>query len=138
MRAAARTRVYTAHVQDFDGRVTVDASGRVHVSPQKPDRGRGRRALLLAACGLCVAALAGTGTARAAWQELTHFLTHQRKPEPASANVLSEHEMAAIDGMSSQQQAELLLERSINHYRGANEQIAVRVARWRGAITLDG
>ena len=124
-------------MQDFDGRVTVDASGRVHVSPQKPDRGRGWRALLLAACGLCVAALAGTGTARAAWQELTHFLTLQGKPEPASANVLSEHEMEALDGMSAQQQAELLLERSINHYRGANEQIAARVARWRGAITLD-
>jgi HEAT repeat protein len=31
----------------------------------------------------------------------------------------------------------LLLERSINHYRGANEQIAARVGRWRGAITLD-
>jgi hypothetical protein len=31
----------------------------------------------------------------------------------------------------------LLLERSINHYRGANDQIAARVARWRGRITVD-
>jgi HEAT repeat protein len=38
--------------------------------------------------------------------------------------------------MPPQSQAELLLERSINHYRGANEQIAARVAAWRGRIEL--
>ena len=88
-------------------------------------------------CGVCLVAFAGTGTARAAWQELTHFLTLQGRPEPASANVLSEHEIEVLDGMSPQHQAELLLERSINHYRGANEQIAARVGRWRGGLTLD-
>jgi HEAT repeat protein len=56
---------------------------------------------------------------------------------PASANVLSEHEIEALDGMAPQRQAELLLERSINHYRGANAEIAARVARWRGRITLN-
>jgi hypothetical protein len=40
--------------------------------------------------------------------------------------------------MPPQQQAELLLERSINHYRGANEQIAARVTKWRGRITIEG
>jgi HEAT repeat protein len=44
--------------------------------------------------------------------------------------------------MSPQSQAELLLERSINHFRGANEQITARVDRWRGRIKksarLDG
>ncbi|MCA1651891.1 MAG: HEAT repeat domain-containing protein, partial [Acidobacteria bacterium] len=42
-----------------------------------------------------------------------------------------------LDQMTAQHQAELLLERSINHYRGANQQIAARVARWRGKIKLD-
>ena len=56
---------------------------------------------------------------------------------PASANVLSEHEVEALDEMPPQRQAELLLERSINHYRGANEEILARVGRWRGNITLD-
>jgi HEAT repeat protein len=56
---------------------------------------------------------------------------------PASANVLSEHEIEALDGMPPQSQAELLLERSINHYRGANEQIAGRVRGWRGRIELN-
>ena len=62
-------------------------------------------------------------------------LTEQRTP--ASANVLSEHEIEALDSMPPQSQAELLLERSINHYRGANEQIAVRVRGWRGRIELN-
>jgi HEAT repeat protein len=56
---------------------------------------------------------------------------------PASANVLSEHEIEALDGMTPQHQAELLLERSINHYRGANAEIAARVSGWRGRITMD-
>jgi len=56
---------------------------------------------------------------------------------PASANVLSEHEIEVLDSMPPQSQAELLLERSINHYRGANEQIAARVRGWRGRIELN-
>ena len=39
--------------------------------------------------------------------------------------------------MTPQQQAELLLERSINRYRGANAQIEERVEGWRGKITLN-
>jgi HEAT repeat protein len=60
----------------------------------------------------------------------------QSRPARASATVLSEHEISALDSMTPQQQAELLLERSINHYRGANTQIASRVNDWRGKITL--
>jgi hypothetical protein len=55
----------------------------------------------------------------------------------ASASVLSEHEMDVLDAMTPQQQAELLLERSINHYHGANAQIEARVDAWRGKITLN-
>jgi hypothetical protein len=80
--------------------------------------------------------LATTSTARAAFDEIAGFLTLQGKPEPSSANVLSEHESETLNGMSPQGQAELLLERSINHYAGANDEIAARVARWRGKITL--
>jgi len=79
----------------------------------------------------------GTGTARAAWQEIAQLLSLQGKPEPASANVLSEHETEGLDTMTPQSQAQLLLERSINHYRGANDQIATRVDSWRGKIKLD-
>ena len=77
------------------------------------------------------------GTARAAWQEIAQLLSLQGKPEPASANVLSEHEIEGLDQMTPQNQAQLLLERSINHYHGANDQIVERVDRWRGRIKLD-
>jgi hypothetical protein len=99
---------------------------------------RGARILALVLCGVCLAILVGTPNARAAWGELARFLTLQGKPEPVSANVLSEHEIEVLDAMTPQQQAELLLERSINHFRGATDQIATRVGRWRGGISLDG
>ncbi|MGZ4824178.1 MAG: HEAT repeat domain-containing protein [Terriglobales bacterium] len=78
-----------------------------------------------------------TPAAKAAWQQIAQFLSLHGAPEPASANVLSEHEIETLDAMSPQAQAQLLLERSINHYRGANDQIAARVESWRGKITLD-
>ena len=90
-----------------------------------------------AAVGIAVV-LVTSGTARAAWQELARFLSLVGEPEPASANVLSEHEIEVLDRMAPQQQAELLLERSINHYRGANEQIAARVGDWADAIAMEG
>jgi len=79
----------------------------------------------------------GTPTARAAWQEIEELLSLHGDPKPASANVLSEHEIEVLDKMSPQAQAGLLLERSINHFKGANDEIAARVNSWRGQITLD-
>ena len=81
--------------------------------------------------------LIGPAKARAAWQEVSQLLSLHGKPEPASANVLSEHEIEVLDQMSPQSQAELLLERSINHYRGANEQIEARVEAWRGKVKME-
>jgi hypothetical protein len=63
-------------------------------------------------------------------------LTSAEQSGRASASVLSDHEIDALDAMTPQNQAELLLERSINHYRGANTQISARVDGWRGKIEL--
>jgi len=94
---------------------------------------------MIAAVGVFVSViLVASGTARAAWQEIAQFLSLLGDPEPASANVLSEHEIEVLDDMAPQNQAELLLERSINHYRGANEQILARVDAWRGQIKIEG
>lgn len=60
----------------------------------------------------------------------------QTRVNRSSAAVLSEHEIEQLDSMSPQSQAELLLERSINHFNGANEAILARVDIWRGKITL--
>jgi hypothetical protein len=80
---------------------------------------------------------AGSGSLRAAWEPIARVIGLDDQRTPASANVLSEHEIEDLDGMEPQNQAELLLERSINHYRGTNEQIASRVNGWRGKIQLD-
>jgi HEAT repeats len=93
---------------------------------------------LAAAAFLLGTIAAGSGTLRAAWEPIARFVSLQDAPKAASANVLSEHEIEALGEMPPQSQAELLLERSINHYRGANQQIAARVGGWRGHITLDG
>jgi HEAT repeat protein len=99
--------------------------------PRRPTVLLGLSALLV---GILILA---PGKVRAAWDEVSSFWQLAGKPEPASANVLSEHEIGALDKMGSQSQAELLLERSINHYLGANDQIAGRVENWRGKINLD-
>ena len=104
---------------------------------QTPDSDRSLAACVVVGGVMVLGLLATTSTARAAWDEIAGFLTLQGKPEPASANVLSTHESENLDTMTPQSQAELLLERSINHYAGANDQIGARVARWRGKITLN-
>jgi HEAT repeat protein len=116
------------------------AATRPEIDPLSPESASPGRWFSIAAVvtGILAGALfMGTGTARAAWQEIAQLLSLHGKPEPASANVLSEHEIEALDQMTPQSQAQLLLERSINHYHGANDQIAERVSRWRGKIKLD-
>src|SRR5262245_20769725 len=82
--------------------------------------------------------VAGSVSLRAAWIPVARLIGLGDQPVPASANVLSEHAIEALDTMPPQSQAELLLERSINHYRGATEQIAQRVDSWSGRLKLDG
>ncbi len=78
------------------------------------------------------------GVVRAAFEPISALLSLQSAPRAVSANVLSEHEIETLDSMSPQSQAVLLLERSINHFRGANEQIARRVGGWLGQLKLEG
>jgi HEAT repeat protein len=101
---------------------------------------RSRRAAVLAVVGIVVSApLLHIGVVRAAWEQpITLFLSLQGAPRPVSANVLSEHEIETLDSMSAQSQAVLLLERSINHFKGANEQIDRRVGGWLGQLKLEG
>jgi HEAT repeat protein len=79
---------------------------------------------------------AGSGGLSAAWEPIARLIRMEDPPQPSSANVLSEHEIAALESMDPQAQAELLLERAINHYGGASAQIAARVGKWRGRIEL--
>jgi hypothetical protein len=101
----------------------------------RPLQANARTTSLVAAAFVLGMFAAGSG-ALAAWEPLARIFGLTDPPVPSSANVLSEHETEGLDEMTPQAQAELLLERSINHYHGANEQIAARVRSWRGRIEL--
>jgi HEAT repeats len=92
------------------------------------------RVLFAVAVGIMLAGFFATGNARAAFEDIARFLTLSGKPEPASPAVLSEHEIENLDRQAPQQQAEVLLERAINHYAGANDQIATRLEGWWGKL----
>ena len=81
-----------------------------------------------------LAGFLATGSARAAFDQVASFLSLHGKAEPASPAVLSEHEIESLDGQTPQRQAEGLLARAINHYDGANDQIAGRVEGWWGKL----
>jgi HEAT repeat protein len=100
---------------------------------------RSRFASVLAVAAIMVAApVLKVGVVRAAFEPISTFLSLQSASRATSANVLSEHEIETLDSMSPQSQAVLLLERSINHFRGANEQISRRVSGWLGQLKLEG
>jgi hypothetical protein len=105
---------------------------------QRTPKGSPKRSLVAMAGLIFMFALAAkTGSAQSVWQVIAQFIGLHGKPEPASANVLSEHETEVLGQMTPQAQAELLLERSINHYSGANDEIAKRVDSWRGKLTME-
>jgi len=107
------------------------------VSPKTASVGRLRAVGRAAGLAMALAFAAQAGNAQSVWQAIKQFIGLHGKPEPASASVLSEHEITELSKMTPQAQAQLLLERAINHYRGANDQIAERVNGWRGKIQLD-
>jgi hypothetical protein len=100
--------------------------------PTGPEKSRAPFAVALVA--LAAVLLASGASARAALQQIARVLSLDGKPEPASANVLSAHQLEALDSMPAQAQAEFLLERAVNHYEGANRQIEVRLPA--GVATL--
>jgi HEAT repeat protein len=93
------------------------------------------RVLFAVAVGVLLAVFFVTGNARAVFEKVTRFLTFKLEG-PVSSAVLSEREIESLEGQTPQQQAELLLERAVNHYGGANEQISLRQESWWGKLKL--
>ena len=85
---------------------------------------------------LCALPFLFTGTVHATWDQIAQLLSIKGKPRPASPALLSEHEIEGLDRAAPQSQAELLLERAINHYDGASDQIAGRVDGWHGKLQM--
>ena len=55
-------------------------------------------------------------------------------PVIASSGALSEHDRETINAMQPQEQVKFLLEKTINHYKGAAGEISERVDGWTGQI----
>jgi hypothetical protein len=106
-------------------------------SPKSIKPGGNHRVFIAIAAGALLGlAFVSGGTVQAAWTEISQLLSLQGKPEPASPAIMSQHELEELDNTSPQHQAELLLERAINHYDGANDQIAARADNWRAHLKL--
>lgn len=112
----------------------VNSNGPITV----PQRGlRAPWAVLAGVLAALAVVSVSSGVARAGWQQLAQYLPLPGKAVPASPGILSQHETESLAQKDAQHQATLLLERAINRYEGANEQIAERVDGWRGRLTLD-
>ena len=79
---------------------------------------------------LLVLGLSGAGVASVA----RVLLQLHGAPVAVSSGKLSEHDMEELNSMPVQDQAERLLEKAINHYGGAAEEIAKRADGWVGQI----
>lgn len=86
---------------------------------------------------VCLIVLGATfrpSAVQAAWEEIEKVIGLKSEPLPASPAKMSEHEIEDLGNITPQQQAELLLERSVNHYSGAIELLSDRVSGWGGQL----
>jgi hypothetical protein len=113
---------------------TIQSSSNLKLDQSIDPQSGSWRILFAVAAGIVLAAFFATGNARAAFEQIARILTLPGKPVTASPAVLSEHEIEKLDSQTPQRQAEVLLERAINHYEGANDQIAARVDGWWGKL----
>jgi hypothetical protein len=82
-------------------------------------------------------AVANPAPIKAAWAEFERIILLKSTPLPASPSKLSDHEIEGLAAMAPQQQAELLMERAINHYEGAIELIDKNVPAWYGQLQVE-
>jgi hypothetical protein len=94
-----------------------------------------KRALIPLGVGTALAwAIASGQTLRQAASAVGTLLQLSGSAVSAASGRVSEHELEEINAMAPQEQAERLLERAINHYAGATEEILKRADGWTGKI----
>jgi hypothetical protein len=106
------------------------------IRPANP--GLGKRFFVVLAIGFTFLVLAAANPApiKAAWAEFERIIQLKSDPLPASPAKLSGHEIEGLSSMAPQQQAELLMERAINHYEGAIELIEKNIPGWYGQLEV--
>jgi HEAT repeat protein len=107
------------------------------IRPQGARRGLRLVVLLVLALTTSVVAAANSAGVKAAWEEIESVIQLKSSPLPASAPKLSGHEIEELSSMDPQQQAQLLMERAINHYAGAIELIDKNVPSWYGRLDVE-
>jgi hypothetical protein len=112
-------------------------SSNGEIRPETPQIGVRFVAMLGLTGLLFLLAVSHPATIRAAWTEIESIIQLKSTPLPASPARLSEHESESLDSMTPQKQAQLLLERAVNHYDGAIELIDLHVGGWYGRLKLD-
>lgn len=101
-----------------------------------PPRGLQAPWAVLAAALVALAVVAiDSGMARAGWRQVSQYLPLRGQTEPASSAVAPQA-TASLKQAGPQQQAELLLQRAINHDGGASDELAGSVEGWRGQLKL--
>jgi hypothetical protein len=106
------------------------------IRPATPAAGKRRLVFLLIAFALALFAALDPAPIKAAWAEFERIIQLKGDPLPASPAKLSDHEIETLSSIAPQQQAQLLLERAINHYDGAIELIEKNVPSWYGQIEV--
>jgi hypothetical protein len=105
--------------------------------PTTPERQISRPIVLAAlAISLMIYAALRPATIRAAWEEFERVVLLKSEPLSASPPRLSEHIIEELASLPAQKQAEMLVQRSVNHYAGAIELLGERVDGWRGQLQL--
>jgi HEAT repeat protein len=107
------------------------------IRPATPTAGKRRLVVLVIALTLALLAAVNPAPLKAAWAEFERIIQLKGDPLPASPARLSDHEIEALSAMSPQQQAQLLMERAINHYEGAIELIEKNVPSWYSQLVVD-
>jgi HEAT repeat protein len=134
------------HAWEGDPRLkpTPDYGSVGSASDAQPDRSLDPRAgswrvLFAVAAGILLAMPFATGTAHGMWLQIAQFLTPQDSATASTGSivVMSARDLDRLDGQSPQKQAEVLLERAIDHHEEASDQIAARAERWYGKLQLD-
>ena len=97
-----------------------------------------RRVAVAAALATAFFAAAWPDALVAAWHQVVGLIAVTGEPIAASPAIVSEHELSELDALVPQAQAERMLERAINHYAGATDEIDKRIESWVGKVAMEG
>ena len=107
------------------------------IRPETPAIGKSRLVFLVIVFAFTLFAAVNPAPIKAAWAEFERIIQLKNAPLSASPAKLSDHEIEGLSAMAPQQQAQLLMERAINHYEGAIELIDKNVPSWYGQLNVE-